>query len=201
MMRLPTYTDPNPSVEWLRTEQARLRTQADKMLMSTKIMDTFAKHGQLSPIEGSYLYELMMYPDLDIGLISDVVTKQDFANLLKDLAAHPAVRGLSTADTINFNLSKRPTPKGYWVGVDIPFENDRWGIDCWLQQPDWGTDQVDDYASKLINLDQPAKDAVLAIKYELIRNGTYGKQYLSGHVYDAVLNRGVRTKEDFDRMA
>ncbi len=92
MMRLPTFTDPNPSVEWLRTEQARLRTQADKMLTTTKIMDVFAKHGQLSPIGGIYLYELMMYTDLDIGVISDTVTKQDFANLLKDLAVHPAVK-------------------------------------------------------------------------------------------------------------
>lgn len=201
MMKLPTFTDPNPSIEWLRDEQTRLRNQADKMMAGTKIMDVFAKCGQLSPIEGSYLYELMMYPDLDIGLTADTVTKQDFASLLKDLAAHSCVRGLSTADTINFDLSKRPMPKGYWIGVDIPFENDRWGIDCWLQQPDWGTDQKDNYVSRLINLDQEAKDAVLAIKYELIRNGTYGKQYLSSDVYDAVLNRGVRTIEEFQKVA
>lgn len=200
MMRLPTFTDPNPSVEWLRHEQTRLRSQADKMLAETKIMDVFAKYGQLSPVEGSYLYELMMYPDLDISLIADKVYKKDFANLLKDLATHPFVRGLSTADTINFNLSKRPRPKGYWIGVDIPFENDRWGIDCWIQQPDWGTDQVDDYADRLVRLDQLAKDAVLAIKYELIRKGTYGKRYLSNDVYNAVLNHGVRTKEDFERV-
>jgi hypothetical protein len=200
MMKLPTFTEPNPSVEWLRDEQARLRAQADKMLAETKIMDVLAKHGRLSPIEGSYLYQLMMYPDLDIGLTADTVTKQDFANLLKDLAAHPSVRGLSTADTINFNISKRPMPKGYWIGVDIPFEDDRWGIDCWFQQSDWGTDQKNDYANRLINLDQETKDTVLTIKYELIRNGTYGKQYLSSDVYDAVLNHGVRSKEDFQRV-
>lgn len=200
MMRLPTFTDPNPSVEWLHNEQARLRMQANKMLADNKIMDVFAKHGRLSPIGGSYQYELMIYPDLDIGLIADTVTKQDFANLLKDLAAHSAVRGLSTADTINFNLAKRPFSKGYWVGVDIPFENDRWGIDCWFQQPEWGADQKNDYADRLANLDQAAKDAVLAIKYELIRKGTYGKQYLSGDVYDAVLNHGVRSKEDFQKV-
>jgi len=153
MMKLPTYTEPNPSIEWLRDEQARLRSQADKMIAETRIMDVLAKHGQVSAIEGSYLYELMMYPDLDIGLIAEVVTKQDFANLLSDLAAHPAVRGLSANDTISFNLSKRPMPKGYWIGIDIPFENDRWGIDCWLQQTDWGTDQKDgDYANRLKNL-------------------------------------------------
>jgi hypothetical protein len=32
MMKLPTYTDPNPTIKWLRDEQARLRAQADKMM-------------------------------------------------------------------------------------------------------------------------------------------------------------------------
>jgi hypothetical protein len=200
MMRLPTFTDPNPTIEWLRAEQARLHAQADKMLAGTKIMGLLARHGQLSPIEGSYQYGLMMYPDLDVGLLADTVTKQDFADLISDLAKDPAVRGISTADTINFNLSKRPMPRGYWIGIDIPFENDRWGIDCWLQQPDWGSDQVGDYAERLVQLDQAGKDAVLAIKYELIRNGTYGKRHQSGHVYDAVLDHGVRTVEDFNRL-
>lgn len=200
MMHLPTFTNRSPSIEWLRGEQIRLRSQADKMLAVTKVMDVFTKHGLLSPIEGSYQYELMMYPDLDIGLLADTISKQDFANLLADLAAHPAVRGLSTADTINFNLSMRPRPKGYWIGVDIPFEDDRWGIDCWLQQPEWGSVQEGDYAERLIHLNQLEKDAVLAIKYELIRNGSYGKQYSSGDVYDAVLDCGVKTVEDFNRL-
>ena len=170
------------------------------MVKATKIMELFAKHGILSPIEGSYRTKLMMYPDLDVGLIAESVTKDDFAGLIGDLAADPNVRCISTADTINFNLSKRPMPKGYWIGVEIPYENDRWGIDCWLQQPDWGTDQTNDYADRLIDLDQPCRDAVLAIKYELIRNGTYGKQYLYSDVYGAVLDRDVRTIEDFQRL-
>jgi hypothetical protein len=202
MMRLPTYTDPNPSVEWLRKEQARLRTQADKMLATTKIMDVFAKHGRLSPIGGSYKYELMMFPDLDIELLADTVTKKDFASLLADLAANPAIKGISATDTINFKLAKQPYPKGYWIGVDIPFENDRWGIDCWLQQPDWGTDQKEgEYAERLMNLDQSGRDAVLAIKYHLIRKGTYGKRYQSGDVYNAVLEHGIRSVEDFEKLA
>jgi len=198
-MQLPVFTDPDPSKAWLRREQDRLHAQADKMLTSTRVMEIFAKHGQLSPIEGSYQYGLMMYPDLDIGLSANVITKQDFADLLGDLAAHSAVRGIATADTINFNLSKHLRPKGYWIGVDIPFENDRWGIDCWLQQPDWGSDQEGEYAERLATLDQPGKDAILAIKYRLIRNGTYGKRYLSGDVYDAVLDRGVRSIEEFEK--
>lgn len=132
MMILPEFTKQDPSITWLRNEQDRLRTQADKMLAVTGILAVYDRHGIVSPIGESYRYKLMIYPDLDIDLQSNAVTKQNFANLTRDLAVHPFVRGIATADTVNFSVSKHPHPKGYWIGVDIPFEDDRWGIDCWL---------------------------------------------------------------------
>jgi hypothetical protein len=197
MMILPKFTDPNPSVEWLRKEQDRLHSQADKMIATTHIMDVFAKYGKLSAIGGSYQYGLMIYPDLNIGLVADIVTKKCFAMLVAGLASNPQVRGIQTADTINFNLSRHPRPKGYWVGLDIPSEGDRWGIDCWFQQPDWVESQEDEYTERLSVIDQAARDAILAIKYNLIFKGEYGKKYLSYDVYDAILDRGVRSLQDF----
>jgi hypothetical protein len=88
MMTLPTFTDLRPSAAALRAEQLRLQQQADKMLEKTKIMQVFAKHGTVSPIGGSYAYGLMVYPDLDFGLIANQVTKEAFASLLSDLARH-----------------------------------------------------------------------------------------------------------------
>jgi hypothetical protein len=200
MMRLPDFTDPSPSVEWLHKEQARLHTQADKMMATTRIMEVFGKHGELSSVGGSYKYGLMVYPDLDIELTADLITRKDFAMLVADLASHPNVRSVATADTVNFNLSKYRRPKGYWIGIDVPFEGDRWGIDCWFQQPGWVENQEDTYAEKLSAIDQPARDAILAIKYTLIFRGEYGKKYLSGDIYDAVLDRGVLSVQDFESV-
>lgn len=200
MMRLPVFTEPNPSSDWLAAEQQRLHDQADKMMAATRVMDVFARHGKLSEVGGSYLYGLMIYPDLDIDVTAAVVTKESFAHLLADLARHQNVRRISAADTVHFNVSPQPGPKGYWIGIEVPFEGDRWGIDCWFQQPDWKTTGEDSYASRLADLDDAARITILAIKYDLIRRGLYGKQYMSGDVYDAVLDKNVRSVEAFNKL-
>lgn len=45
------------------------------MLKETGISDIFAKYGEVSPIGGSYDYGLMVYPDLDIDILSDVIPR------------------------------------------------------------------------------------------------------------------------------
>lgn len=197
-MTLPAFSDASPTREWLINEQKRLHIQADKMMSTTKVMSVLVKYGQFSGIGGSYLYNTMIYPDLDVGIVTDTVTRRTVADLLSELTLNEYVRGIRTADTVNFNISKHPTkPRGYWIGIDIPFENDRWGIDCWLQQPDWQTDKEDVYTKKLANVDEEKKVAILSIKYSLIYRGLYGNHFLSGDVYDAVLDKGVKTIDEF----
>lgn len=201
-MVLPKFENPNPTVEYLRQEQTRLKTQADKMMEQTRIMDVFAKHGGLLGIGGSYMYNLMVYPDLDIEFNAYKVDKNAFIALLTDLANHDAVRGINCVDGVHFPSKTPGRPKGYWIGVDIPFADDRWGIDCWLQESS-GENYFnnDKYTARLINLNQEVIDAILSIKYQLIYKGLYGKKYLSVNVYDAVLEGGVRTVEQFlDKM-
>ena len=201
MMTLPKFTDPTPSVSALWTEQARLKNQANKLIKETNIFEIFAKYGDVSPISGSYEYNLMVYPDLDIGVVESSVSKHDFASLVNELAGNKYVRKIATADCVNFkpiHLARRP--KGYWVGLEIPFEGDKWGIDCWLQQPDWASDDELKYADRLLTLDQSALDAILLVKYDLIRREIYGKTVFSGDIYDAVLDTGARTVTEFNKL-
>ena len=201
-MTLPHFQDPNPSIEKLWEEQYRLKRQADKLIKETGIMEIFSKYGTLSAIGGSYTYDLMVYPDLDIDLISETINKPVFGSLVGELATNRHIRKISTADTVNFTpIHKGLRPKGYWIGIEVPFENDRWGIDCWLQQPDWISGSTDSYADKLKSLEQSGRDAILQIKYDLIRRELYGKKILSNDVYDAVLNNGVRSVATFNEHA
>lgn len=201
MMTLPNFTGPSPSRDMLWQEQARLKNQANKLIDNTNILDLFAKYGKLSPIGGSYEYNLMVYPDLDIGVVAPIVTKNDFASLVSELAANEYVRKIGTADTVNFEpMHPGRRPKGYWIGLEVPFEEDKWGIDCWIQQPDWVSDSEDTYANRLLKLEQSGLDAILLIKYDLIRRGVYGKAVFSGDVYDAVLDGNVRTVTEFNKL-
>lgn len=201
MMTLPQFDNPNITTEELLAEQVRLHNQADKMLKETGISSIFAKYGEVLPIGGSYNYGLMVYPDLDMDIISDQLTKQDFVNLASDLLASSFIRKVSSVDNVMFTGTRPGMPKGYWLGIEIPFETDKWGIDLWLQTHEWANkfdEEFDDYKTKLSTISKEQIAAILSIKYHLIRLGKYGKpNFMSFNVYDTVLDKGAVSIEDF----
>lgn len=196
-MMLPKFETPDPSINWLRSENERLKQQADKMMETTQIMDVFARYGKFLGVGGSYKYDLMVYPDLDILFTANKADKEAYLSLMEDLASQSCVRSVNGVDDVNFPSRSGTKPKGYWIGVEIPFENDRWGIDCWVQRPEWvnNTDAI--YESKLNKLGQDSRDAILNLKYQLIFRGLYGSKYYSNQVYDAVLARGPISIDKF----
>jgi len=167
------------------------------MLKDTGILSIFAKYGEVLPIGGIYDYGLMVYPDLDMDIMSDKLTKKDFVNLASDLLSSSFVRKVSCVDNVTFTGTRPGMPKGYWLGIEIPFEGDKWGIDLWLQTHEWAN-KFDDYKTKLSTISKEQIAAILSIKYHLIRLGKYGKpNFMSFNVYDTVLNKGAVSIEDF----
>lgn len=201
-MSLPDFGGREPSVAELRAEAERLRRQGQKLLDETGLLATFEKYGQVPGIGGSFRYNLMVYPDLDTGIVADHVDRTVVGNLLSDLMTIPALRRVSMSDNVAFISPTNPhaKPKGYWIGLEAPFEGERWGIDCWFQERSWlrPEDSHDNYAEKLEVLDQAGRDAILLLKYQLIQRGEYGGKYTSGDVYDAVLH-GARSLAEFER--
>lgn len=196
-MTLPTLEKPSPTPDELMQQQQRLHEQADRMLAETGLLDLLARHGEISPISGSYTYGLMVYPDLDLGLVSRTASKPEFADLVHELVGSNYVRKVSTADTVNFPRVHPGRPKGYWLGLEIPYGNDRWGIDCWLQRPEWQEGETDPYPERLSRISHQQVLAILAIKHYLIFQGIYGKTFYSVDVYDDVLDHGALSVEDF----
>ena len=204
MMTLPQFDNAEITSKELLTEQVRLHNQADKMLKETGISEIFTKYGTVLPIGGSYDYGLMAYPDLDMDILSDKVTKQDFVALVSDVLSSEYVRKVSSVDNVGFTGTRSGMPKGYWLGIEIPFEGEKWGIDLWFQTHEWAKKfdkDYDDYKAKLSGISQEQIVAILSIKYHLIRLGKYGKHnYMSFNVYDAVLDNDVLTLEDFLKL-
>ena len=197
MMSLPKFENATPSANELLQQQLRMREQADKMLEATGLLNLLGKYGELEPVGGSYAYGLLVYPDLDLGLLFQFVDKQLFAKLAAALIESDFVRKVSTADTVNFSIVHPGRPKGYWLGLEIPFEGDRWGIDCWLQKPEWRAGYPDTYAERLKDITHDQVIAILAIKHYLIYHELYGKTLYSVDVYNDVLDNGVLSLEEF----
>lgn len=196
-MTLPELDVPNPTPDELTRHQQYLHDQADTMLAETGLLDLLAHYGELEPISGSYAYGLMVYPDLDLGIVSDTADKQEFAELVSKLVRASFVRKVSTADTVNFPPVHTGRPKGFWLGLEIPYGADKWGVDCWLQRPEWQEGDTDTYAERLRHISPKQTVAILAIKHYLIFNGLYGKTFYSVDVYDDVLDHEVLSVEGF----
>ncbi len=204
MMTLPHFDNADITVQELLTEQVRLHKQADIMLKESGISKIFAKYGTLQPIGGSYDYGLMVYPDLDMDILSDRVTRQDFVALVCDVLSSEYVRKVSSVNNVDFTGRRLGMPKGYWLGIEIPFEGDKWGIDLWFQTHEWAKKfdkDHDNYKAKLSVISHDQIAAILSIKYHLIRIGKYGKHgYMSFNVYDAVLDNEILTIEDYLKL-
>lgn len=197
MMILPKFTNPEITFEELLVEQQRLHKQADKMLSATKLLGILGKFGSIQPISGSYDYDLMVYPDLDLGLVVIGLDKNNFSEIVGEVVGCDFVRKLSTADTVSFKPLHPGRPIGYWLGLEIPYEEDRWGIDCWIQRPEWLVNNKDAYKNRLSKISQAQREAILKIKYRLIHEGLYANKFYSNDVYDAVLDSNVLTYESF----
>jgi hypothetical protein len=194
MMSLPSFEGEPPTIEQLRDEQERLHLQADKLLATTGIKDILSSYGQPMPIGGSYLYGLLVYPDLDLGVVAPDFGRKEAAQLLSKLSLSSYIQKISWADTVNFPLKNAGHPRGYWFGVEIPFEQDVWGIDCWFVTKD---DSDSTFQERLLALPESSKDTILRIKYDMIRQGLYGKEVQSVDVYNGVINGSVHDSISF----
>lgn len=176
-----------------------LHTKATALLEALHVRELFAPYGEVV-IGGSYLYNLMTHPDIDVSIINKATSKESCAELVKKLAALKVVKSLKVIDRVHHPRSHDPArPTGYYIGLIIPFKEEEWNVDIWLQQPEWHTDQSLQLAQELMNISMEQRLAILSIKSTLRARDEYGvnKKYQSVDVYRSVLDHGTLSAEAF----
>lgn len=182
----------------LKTARQRadeLRTQADALLEEYQIVDVLSAIG---PVEftGSYAYDLMVVPDIDMEIYNPSITPSEIYDLGKQLFMRTHRIGMIDRTQLPLKESR---PVGVYVGSQIDFQDQRWTIDIWVmqdhssrqhttpefQQPDWFDATT-----------QAQRDAMLLLKHQLYEEGTYNNPVASYQVYRAVLE-GVTELDDF----
>lgn len=179
-----------------------LAKQAALQSHSTEILEQIIKpivepFGELE-IGGSYLYSLMYQPDIDLGITTDNLTKQNYADLCREFLNSEFVSGLRSADRVNFphkHTNDRPT--GYWISPIIYYKDIEWSCDIWLQKPEWSTGSHSRFKEALENLTEEQRTIILILKQDLRAAGRYGvgKDFESVDIYDAILS-GKYTEEN-----
>ena len=141
-------------------------------------------------VGGSYLYELMYHPDVDLDVVVPDLSKEIYIDLCKEILALDSVSKFTTTDRVlHKNIFNQDHPKGYWLSPKIEYNGVTWLVDIWMISPGEKNTQTDGYKDKLSEITEGQRIAILELKKKLIEEGRYGvgKDFNSADVYDVVL--------------
>ena len=181
----------------LLEQQDKFHTEA-KSLLEEVLLPILNAYGKVT-VGGSYVYELMSWPDIDLGIQREDVSKEKYIELCTKLLALNEISKFTTTDRVQYErMIKTGQQKGYWIGLRFVYKETEWNIDMWFMKPEWNADTTPEYSAKLARLDEETRITILTLKNELLERGLYGvsKEFQSVDVYNAVLENGAKTVED-----
>jgi len=185
----------------LLEKQNELHIEATALLNEV-LIPILKQYGNVT-VGGSYAYNLLNHPDLDIDIVGEHATKETFAMLCAALISLDATSKFKSSDKVNYPHTRAGVrPFGYWISPEIHFGKNIWVLDIWLQKPESHTGDTNRYEKELLSIDEEKRITILSLKEELIHKKMYGigKAYVSVDVYEGVLRGGVQTIEDLQRF-
>ena len=164
-----------------------IREQADVLLRQTGLLDTLRRFGE-PVIVGSYAMDAMAWNDLDVYI--------DLAGDYHEMAA--AV--IAVLKPYRYDGFCDRQTGAQFAGMETVITGERWNIDIWVRSRSEIDAAVERNRAMKAQFDArpEVREAVLRIKQELIGMGMYGfdkgkRHYHSPEIYEAVLEKGVRT--------
>ncbi len=180
-------------VDHLKVDE-NLRREADELLAGG-LRTLLGRYGKVH-IQGSYRLHLMTWRDLDIHLESPDMSESNCFTLGAEICQ--LLRPHKMFFTDNRNGKDQSLPQGMYWGIRLgDLEAGGWKIDLWMVQPEICLrllDFADNIASRLTPL---LRERILAIKLAVCHHPEYRKSLTSSMIYDAVLDGGAITVEDF----
>jgi hypothetical protein len=155
--------------------------------------------GELLPI-GSAATGLQVWRDIDFNVVTPGLTVDRLLDVLRPCFRHPRVRQVRFLDeTLGFNPTGLPRDERYFIALHyVPPGQAAWKVDIsfWLQElPRDEPGYVQRIRDKLT---PETRRAILWIKDRWHRLPAYRHEVTSMDIYDAVLDHGVRTPDEFD---
>jgi hypothetical protein len=176
----------------LRQLDEGLRDEADRLLSVSGLGSLLQQHG-FAPV-GSYVMRTMTWRDLDFERIDEAPDWDRHWELGAALAQIAWVWRLHCHDAY-----RKPdtTDRGlYWgMGLSDPTGGPAWKVDIWTARAEEFAE--DDRVRWTKLLTEEARCHILAIKESVCDLPEYRRQMLSVHIYEAVLDCGVREKDEF----
>jgi hypothetical protein len=172
-----------------------IRKEADDILFANGLLSVLKNFG--TPlITGSYALKLMTWRDLDIYLETENISEKVFFALGVEI--HNRFNPVKMSYRNERITQTQGLPVGLYWG--IYFGNERkgaWKIDIWAvnaQECRQRLQFCDDIAQRLTPL---SRQIILDIKSQCWQDPEYRRSYSSNDIYEAVLDKGITTIENF----
>ena len=174
---------------------ASLRTEADQILEKSGLSIIIREEGY-KPV-GSYVMQTMTWRNLDFERTDDHPDIKRHWELGARFVQTGWVWGLNC-----INAYRAPRGMGdeglYWgLRMHNPKNGDIWKLDLWTARPE----EYEPYLPRrdlwTSRLTEDSRYHILAIKEAVCNLPDYGKSLLSVHIYEAVLEHGIRGIDEF----
>lgn len=189
--------NPTFAAELLRRQNA-LQAEAQHALAALNIAPLLASAGNVQLI-GSYMTGLMVWRDLDISVMAPGMSSRQAYQTMLPLLTHPNVTLVRYRNEAGArNPAAQPEDDRYFFATYIRVNDQEWKIDIsfWVSQRP-RTERLSPDAI-IPRLTDETRLAILWIKDVWHQRPEYMTTLSSADIYDAVLDAGVRTPDDFE---
>ncbi|MDO8618447.1 MAG: hypothetical protein Q7R49_00720 [Candidatus Daviesbacteria bacterium] len=179
----------------LMQQQDLLQKEGYNLLEKCQLIETLEEIGQTS-IVGSLQTGLMTWRDIDIEVVVNKIDKEDARKVI-DHVINYASRRVDFSIIDNTALIEPHHPKGLYLGIRYELATQKtWKIDIWFLD---NTDShANEYTLKLKErLTDESRQIILDIKSQIDHSPKYAKEIYSTDIYDAVLDKGVKSLDEF----
>jgi hypothetical protein len=198
-----TGADPNRDPAYaasLFRRATALQSEADEVMRTLDVMAMLGVLGQPERV-GSSVSGLMVWRDIDVTVRCRDVTLERVWDALKPLLVNPRITRLNYSnETGARSPTGEPADQRYYFVIHYePASGTEWKIDVSVWTSDAPRSQLAQLAELERRLTYETKLAILWIKDVWHRLPVYPYEVGGMEVYDAVLDYGARSPDDFDR--
>jgi hypothetical protein len=195
------------------SQQQDLQDEANKVLEELGLLEVLIDYGSPTII-GSMSLRLMTWRDIDIEVVTETLSKESIGQLVAKLINKSAKR-IDFSFMDNTAHDKIGYPQGIYLGIkyfpsNLPTEElnskseRQWKIDIWFLLPEiaehseraQGSMKTEEIRKKLTD---ETRQIILEIKNIIAKDPRYRKEIFSVDIYNAVIEKGVKDLEEFER--
>jgi hypothetical protein len=177
-------------------QSVKLKAEADELLTQSGLLALLAEYGNVH-LTGSYFYDVLTWRDIDLCLGLDNLLPDVVLDIAKRVAVIPHVGSMYYRNELV--MQTQGNPRAIFLCVDFYLPDDaRWKVDILVAQDAEVQRVLEPGRAVCERLTPATREAIIRIKTDVCHRPEYRVDFGSRTVYQAVLDHGIRTVDQWD---